>query len=397
MGLIFDGIDLKTNYNFVVTSINGRGSPPVSRTTLELPRIDGAIELNSKLQSRNLTIKGYVYGTDASAKKDSLIKLITQAYSQEKELKFPDTNRSIYVKLAGEPIDIGPVGPILNAQAYELTFNFVAQDPYFYTDEHNESGFRIVKVNAHAPTYLISPKRKFLKREASLKIEPYTIVNLLGKYGNFETEGGTPGLADGWSKFEGTPSLVSGIIGNKAQKIEHTNTSGTLQFTWLYLNLPVYEQHTYFMSVYLKKDSNDTSSYFSLRGVFYDASNTLFDATDSGNLTVTTKWQKFSHVFTVPVGTVKGRFYYPNTAVADGNIASYTVDGAMLVDLTAMGSLPYGLQQYFSPSGITKWEDLATTSNITALDGTIKSGNDWLAQLLPYVDSVSTLGWYFSS
>jgi len=99
MGLIFDGIDLRTTYNFVVTKIDGRGSPPVSRNTLDMPRVDGDIELNSKLKSRNITITGYVYGADAAQKKDELIKLVTQAYSSEKALTFPDTNRTIYVKL----------------------------------------------------------------------------------------------------------------------------------------------------------------------------------------------------------------------------------------------------------------------------------------------------------
>ena len=57
MGLMFSGIDLKSTYNFVVTRVDGRGSPPVSRDVLDMPRVDGDIEINSKLKSRNLKIK----------------------------------------------------------------------------------------------------------------------------------------------------------------------------------------------------------------------------------------------------------------------------------------------------------------------------------------------------
>ncbi len=57
-----------------------------------------------------------------------------------------------------------------------------------------------------------------------------------------------------------------------------------------------------------------------------------------------------------------------------------------------MGALPSGLQSYL---GVTNWADLATTNNIVASDGTTMTGEDWLNLLLPYVDSVATLGYAF--
>jgi len=62
-----------------------------------------------------------------------------------------------------------------------------------------------------------------------------------------------------------------------------------------------------------------------------------------------------------------------------------------------MGTLPYGLQQYFSPSGVILWEDLATDSNIEALDGRVQSGEDWLAELLPFCNGIKTLGFAWES
>lgn len=69
MGLMFDGVDLKQRFGFTVTEVNGRGSPSVSRTLLEMEYVDGAIELAKKLNSRNLTIRGYVYGENLQMKK----------------------------------------------------------------------------------------------------------------------------------------------------------------------------------------------------------------------------------------------------------------------------------------------------------------------------------------
>ena len=68
------------------------------------------------------------------------------------------------------------------------------------------------------------------------------------------------------------------------------------------------------------------------------------------------------------------------------------LDGAMLVNLTRMGVLPPPLKEYFN-NAVSNWADLATGSDITAIDGKKQSGNAWLNDLLPYVNGVGTLGY----
>ncbi|HQE50012.1 MAG TPA: hypothetical protein PKV93_11780, partial [Fervidobacterium sp.] len=120
MGLMINDVDLKTTYKFVTTDVNGRGAPPVERSTLEDLSFDGAIELGTKLAKRDISITGYVYGTspsNARTNKDNLISFISQAYTDEVKITFPDTSRSIYAKLAGTPIVWQAQGPTLNAVA----------------------------------------------------------------------------------------------------------------------------------------------------------------------------------------------------------------------------------------------------------------------------------------
>ena len=64
----------------------------------------------------------------------------------------------------------------------------------------------------------------------------------------------------------------------------------------------------------------------------------------------------------------------------------------MVIDLTAMGTLPPPLKEYFNNVPST-WADLATSSDIEAIDGKKQSGNAWLNDLLPYVNGVGTLGY----
>jgi len=362
MGLMFSGIDLKSTYNFVVTRVDGRGSPPVSRDVLDMPRVDGDIEINSKLKSRNLVISGYVYGTD--------------------------------VKLVGDPIVIGPIGPVLNAQAYEITFNFVAQDPYFYADSHDEVGYGYIKVNADAPTYLVSPRRQFLRREPEFELYPITIVNLLGKYGNFDVDSNSDGLADSWSYIAVDPAslnLVSGIFGVSAQQYSYDTSSGKTYF-YIYHDNWALENHKYFASIYYKhSDINADTGLFALRLLAYDS--TILDIFEFLSERSNT-WKRKYGSFTTPAGTAKIRFQGFQWVDNMGTVDEVTVDGAILIDLTEMGELPPQLQEFFQNQA-TNWEDLATTANITAADGRTQTGEDWLAELLPYVDSVATVGYSF--
>jgi len=79
-----------------------------------------------------------------------------------------------------------------------------------------------------------------------------------------------------------------------------------------------------------------------------------------------------------------------------GSTEEINIDGAMVVDLTNMGDLPIPLRRFFNSSSYTTWASLATTSNITA-DGRTQTGEAWLSELLPFVDSVATVGWNYTN
>ena len=386
MGLIFGGIDLKQNYKFVTTKIDGRGSPPISTVDLEMPRVDGKIELSRKLQSRRISITGYVYGknsAEALTNKDNLIKLISKAYSQEMKLEFPDTNRYIYVKLTGDPLVIGPVGPILNAVAYELTFNFEAYDPLFYGEDFSQQIIGIENVQFDAKIPLDAPVRRYQKTGVDFKLQPYTIVNLLGKYGNFEEDSNGDGVADGWTKSSNvTPSLDTGLFGSFSQKIVAVEPSSE---QGIFRDIDnIISGHKYFLTFYHKvsNTANKMHVYLSDKGTFNNQENFF------ASLTTSTTWQENRKTLTTAKNGA--RLVLGIGSIEDAD--EIWLDGVMLVDLTTMGALPSGLKAYFQDA-VTNWEDLATTSNITAVDGREQTGEDWLAELIPYVDSCASCGY----
>lgn len=373
MGLIFDGIDLKQKFGFTVTEVSGRGSPSVSRTILELEYVDGAVELAKKLNSRNLTIRGYVYGENLQMKKNDLINLISRSYAEEKELVFPDTNRSIFVKLNGEPFVLGPVGPSLNALAYEITFDFIAHDPVFYGDFHDERGGSVIPLKVGAPTYFVTPSRTFLKREPTLTIQPYTCVNLLGSYGNFET--GT-GIGTGWTNTGTTATLDSDcVFGQKSQKITVTYSSGS---QYVSRDVAVKANHIYFISMYLK---NFTDA----------ATNDVLGKIEFGTTTISSAaiyetWTKVFGIFTATAdGNQTLKINLTSASSTVGKTYTQYIDGAMVVDLTEMGSLPSILKEYFM-NKVNNWADLATTNYFENQFGYRIKGIEWLASLLKYYE-----------
>lgn len=375
MGLMFDGVDLKQRFGFTVTEVNGRGSPSVSRTLLEMEYVDGAIELAKKLNSRNLTIRGYVYGENLQMKKNDLINLISRSYAEEKELIFPDTNRSIFVKLNGEPFVLGPVGPSLNAAAYEITFDFIAHDPVFYGDFHDEEGGSLIPLKVGAPTYFITPSRTFLKREPTITIQPYTCVNLLGAYGNFET--GT-GIGTGWTNTGTTATLDNDcIFGSKSQKITVTYSSGS---QYISRDVAVKNTHKYFVSMYLK-NFTDAATNDVLGKV-------EFGTTTISNAAIYDVWTKVFGVYTATTtGNQTLKINLTSASSVVGKTYTQWIDGVMVVNLTEMGKLPPLLNDYFlATHRINNWSDLATENYIENKFGYRIRGTEWLATLLKYYE-----------
>ena len=385
MGLMINDVDLKTTYKFVTTDVNGRGAPPVERSTLEDLSFDGAIELGTKLAKRDISITGYVYGTspsDARTNKDNLISFISQGYTDELKITFPDTNRSIYAKLAGTPIVWQAQGPTLNAVAYSVTMNFVALDPYFYgTDISPMLGTGMVKLSTEAPLYLVDPRRSLYKREPKMKVYPVTVVNLLGKYGDFET--GSDGWADGWSKhfseMQGELATDKVVTGSKSQ---HMWESTTRSLIILGPSGIFKVGNTHFISFW---------GYYStgINNIVVVYSYSPWRETPAAGDRIANRWNKY---YTGITASYTGRIGIVfNRQTNDIQIDAW-VDGCMVIDLTAMGTLPPPLKEYFNNVPST-WADLATSSDIEAIDGKKQSGNAWLNDLLPYVNGVGTLGY----
>ena len=186
-GLMFNGIDLKATYNFVVSSITGRESPPLEEKTLSLPYVNGEIVTEKKIKPRILTISGWLYDTTPDGvmqKKNDLVNLLTKSLNTPAKLKFPDTGREINVVLIDNPFVIeNHAGAIFNAYAYQITLSFKANDPFFYGDEEQIQIIGVDKVTAYAPEVLDSPKHNLTTKDRTIKLQPYTILDHLGTYG----------------------------------------------------------------------------------------------------------------------------------------------------------------------------------------------------------------------
>lgn len=218
---------------------------------------------------------------------------------------------------------------------------------------------------------------------ANLKIYPVTIINLLGRYGNFEVDSDSDGLADGWTagSYVSQKELVSGVIGQKAQRFITTRLYDDVSHR---ITCSVYIEKiagdAFFLSAWMKKGLD--ANYICLG---WEGENTGYFSTQS------TSWE-YKYRTWIAQTTGSGRIYcFALRGIDGGNNEGY-LDGVMVVNLSLMGYLPPPLKEYFATQ-VSKWEDLATTSNITAIDGRTKTGQEWLNELIPYVDSVKTVGY----
>jgi len=384
MGLIINGVDLKSEYNFVTRSVMGRGFPGADLSAVTMPRVDGSIPSTWRFTDRTITIRGTVWGRttqEALQKKEGLLRFLSSAAFEEVELTFPDTNRSIYVRFAGDMIDVSPIGPVYAAYGYDITLTFVARDPFFYSGTQTLSLSRFMSLNSAAPIYLISPKRLYLRREPAVEIEPITLVNLAGRYGDFDLDSNSDGLADGWSQINATGyAIVSGT-----QKITYsgvgTGSTGSIYTT---VNLPAY--HKFFTRVVgyrIITDPPTSADYVALfisgiASVQWPSTGPAVTelcavGTQTSASTITVYLRPFGYISSSD--TKECQVYWDKFAV---------------YDLTEMGSLPVSLQRYLNRQN---WEDLATSNPITAVDGRSLTGIEWLAELLPFCNSVASAGY----
>jgi len=228
------------------------------------------------------------------------------------------------------------------------------------------------------------------KADGKITIYPYTIINLLGKYGDFETDSNGDGVADGWSlpysSAYNSGSIVSGLKGNSQRVTTTLDGSGGFHYAQInFFSLNLQSGDVIFFTSCMKRDLVSDLVRIVLAGT------TSHEFTLTGDPTSTNNWSMFYKTITLTEAKNALGIYnrYDNSQTATVNT---DYDMFALYNLTAMGALPYGLQQYFALAGVQLWEDLATNSNIEALDGRVQTGEDWLAELLPYVNGIASLG-----
>jgi len=284
--------------------------------------------------------------------------------------------------------------------------NFVALDPYFYGSDfsaygNNASG--MVKLSTEAPLYLVDPRRSLYKREPKLRLEAYTVINRVGKIGNFETDGNSDGISDGW--FTQSPqgpgvifSRTSGYFGSYSQKVYIPSYTCTNDRDWnsVCADISIFQNKHYWFSLYVRTtkrstDESDKDSVVMLDRV--GGTNVYgFYYVDSKNTSDT--WKRYTASFK-DVSNNTSLVIELGNIVYNGEVSPELeayFDGVMLVDLTAMGKLPQSLKEYFNNVPST-WADLATTSNLTARGGRVMSGNDWLGELIPYVENIGSVNY----
>lgn len=132
--LLMNNVNVRQQYNFVVSSISGRGIPAKHYLTLDFPLRDGEVKYAAKYAPRVIQISGYIYGSSVSDAKQKL-QFFLELLPNVNTLTFLDTGRSIDVELGTEQVEYRPVGPTFSAIAYELTITFIAFNPYFYVGQ----------------------------------------------------------------------------------------------------------------------------------------------------------------------------------------------------------------------------------------------------------------------
>ena len=243
----------------------------------------------------------------------------------------------------------------------------------------------MIKLSTEAPLYLVDPRRSLYKREPKLKVYPVAVVNLLGKYGDFEVDSDSDGWADGWienyPEMQGELATDKVVTGSKSQHMWESTTRD------LVINGPsgIFKVgNTHFISFW---------GYYStgINDIVVAYSYWPWQQTPIAGDRIANRWNKYYNYTGITAsntGRIGIQFYRQTNNI---QIDAW-MDGCMVIDLTAMGTLPPPLKEYFNNVPST-WADLATSSNITAIDGKVQSGYAWLNDLLPYVNGVGTLGY----
>ena len=382
----FDNVNLD-DYNAIVTDVTGRGVPEIDSDEVTTDFKDGATYIPRRFKPRYLKLTFTVWGDtadEATSNVKSLIEKLSESHIEPKKLYFGDTGRYVYGQLYGTPIELKRNTPQFKSCIYTVTASFICKDPYAYSDTEKDDFFvsSLSKIeDIKANEYLVSPRRTDDDRQ--ILIEPITVVNLAGTLGKcdndfFDVDTGYVTYSD---------YTTSSVIGTSSALYTATDS---VDYANVYRDLATYAiaTHTYFFSAYTKNISAQSAQlWFSYEDSSGDT-RTSSVAENSDNI-----WKKIYSFITIESLQTSPVFELYLKVLYGGDVA---VDGVLIVDLTIMDNLSTSLKNYFSPSAVTTWAGLATTNTITAIDGRSQSGEAWLAELLPYCDSVATFGWNYS-
>lgn len=231
---------------------------------------------------------------------------------------------------------------------------------------------------------IISPEnidRTNLGRDkANLRLYGHTIVNLLGKYGNFETDSNGDGLADEVVLSNATDYALDGDY-QKAGLV----SSAAISNLW-YVESPLLSyDHTLFICFDYKNDSNTAAAHIYCR--FTNKADGSYISGPYYTLALSTsRSKKTLKIVTPSSGANLCLRLHPGVQSVDDINTAYLWAAKMRVyDLTAMGDLDPTRAAYYTAKygySVTKWEELE---------------EDDLANELPYVDGVACVGWDWTS
>lgn len=205
----------------------------------------------------------------------------------------------------------------------------------------------------------------------TVKIYGTTLVNLLGKNGNFETDSNGDGLADGWTNDAGLTAVVNAIttttgqflFGSKAQKVTLSadGEGGN------YIEVTVAAAQALLVAGYIR--AGDTSTTGKLIVDWRDIADAQI-STDTVGTRAVASYARVSAALTAPANTVKARIY-ATVAGVSGKLAYF--DGIQVHNLTAQGALDSIRAAKYSE---TNWSDLTEAQ---------------LEAEIPYFDSVMSV------
>lgn len=202
-----------------------------------------------------------------------------------------------------------------------------------------------------------------------IELSGVSFINLLGKYGNFETDSNADGLADGWTNDTGLTAVANAmettnkIFGSKAQKVTLSADGEGGNYT----EVTVAAAQALFVAGYIR--AGDTSTTGKLIVDWRDNTNTQI-STDTVGTRAVASYARVSAALTAPENTVKARIY-ATVAGVSGKLAYF--DGIQVHNLTAQGALDSIRAAKYSE---TNWSDLT---------------EEQLEAEIPYFDSVMSV------